>query len=378
MPWRKRSCSSVRELLPRLLEVDLVALGDRLGDLVVVVRRPARPRQDRALGDRQRGVGDHQVGVDLHLRPEAGAARAGAVRGVEREHPRLELGHRDAAVQAGEALGEREQPVLLGVVAAHHLDLEDAVGQRDRGLDRVGEPLAQLRPHDQAVDHDRDVVLVLLVEDDLLFQQPQLAVDLGAREALRAQFLELLAVLALATADDRGEDHEARPVLQAHDLVDDLLGRLGGDRAAAVVAMGLADAGPQQAQVVVDLGDGADGRARVARRRLLVDRDRRRETLDRVDVGLVHLPEELARVRAQRLDVAALALGVDGVEGERRLARAGQARDDHEGVARHRDRDVLEVVLTGAGDDDGVLAGHITSVCRSRMGPGRSRSPVSV
>ena len=98
---------------------------------------------------------------------------------------------------------------------------------------------------------------------------------------------------------------------------------------------------PQQAQVVVDLGDRADRRARVARRRLLVDRDRRRQALDRVDVRLVHLAEELARVGAQRLDVAALALGVDRVERERRLARPGQARDDHERVARQGERDVL-------------------------------------
>ena len=148
------------------------------------------------------------------------------------------------------------------------------------------------------------------------------------------------------------EDHELRALLERHDLVDDLLGRLRGDRPAAVVAVRLADPRPQQAQVVVDLGDRADRRARVARRRLLVDRDRRRQALDRVDVRLVHLPEELARVGAQRLDVAALALGVDRVERERALARARQARDDHQRVARQRDRDVLEIVLAGAGDDD--------------------------
>src|SRR5690606_15644143 len=54
----------------------------------------------------------------------------------------------------------------------------------------------------------------------------------------------------------------------------------------------------------------------------------------------------------QRLDVAALALGVDRVEGEARLARAGQAGDDHQRVAREGDVEVLEVVLARAGDDD--------------------------
>ena len=46
----------------------------------------------------------------------------------------------------------------------------------------------------------------------------------------------------------------------------------------------------------------------------------------RVDVGLLHPLEELPRVGRQRLDVAALPLGVDRVEGERRLARAADAR----------------------------------------------------
>ena len=243
-------------------------------------------------------------------------------------------------------------------VARQRLDLEDAVGQRHRGLDRVGQPLARVRLHHQPVDDDGDVVLVLLVEDDLLLEQPHLAVDLHAREALGAQLLELLAVLALAPAHDRRHDHEPRAVLERHDLVDDLLGRLRGDRPPAVEAVRLADARPQQAQVVVDLGDGADRRARVARRRLLVDRDRGREALDRVHVGLVHLPEELARVRAQRLDITTLSLCVDRVEGERRLARARQPRDHDQGVAGHRHRDVLEVVLTRAGDDDLGLSGH--------------------
>ena len=179
---------------------------------------------------------------------------------------------------------------------------------------------------DQPVDHHRDVVLVLLVEDDLLLEQAQLAVDLHAREALGAQLLELLAVLALAAADDRRQHHEPGALLHGHDLVDDLLGRLRRDRPAAVEAVRLADPRPQQAQVVVDLRDRADRRPRVARRRLLVDRDRRRQALDRVHVRLVHLPQELARVGAQRLDVAALALGVDRVEGQRGLARARQAR----------------------------------------------------
>ena len=48
---------------------------------------------------------------------------------------------------------------------------------------------------------------------------------------------------------------------------EDLLARLGGDGPAALRAMALTDAGVEHAQIVVNLRDGADGRARIARRR---------------------------------------------------------------------------------------------------------------
>ncbi len=230
--------------------------------------------------------------------------------------------------------------------------------------------------HDQPVDHDRDVVLVALVEHDRLLQHPHAVVDPHAREPVGAQLVQQLAVLALAPPHHRGEHHEAGPLRQLHRLVDDLLGRLAHDRPAADGAVGLAHPRPQQAQVVVDLGDRPDRRARVARGRLLVDRDRRREPLDRVDVGLVHLPQELPGVRRQRLHVAPLALGVDRVERQARLARSREAGYHHQRVPRQRQRDVLQVVLARSRDDDLVAGGHIGHSMRAnrRSIGGRARS----
>jgi hypothetical protein len=76
--------------------------------------------------------------------------------------------------------------------------------------------------------------------------------------------------------------------------------------------------------------------------------------VDEVDVGLLELGDELAREGGERLEEAALALGVDGLEGERRLAGAREAGEDDEGVARDVDVDVLEIVLARAADADGV------------------------
>ena len=273
------------------------------------------------------------------------------MRGVEGEDARLELGQRDAVLGAGEVLGEQE------ALAVHDVDADEPLGQRGGRLDRLGQALAQIGLEHEPVDDDLDRVLELLVEDDLLLEQPLLAVDLDAREAVAAELLEHVAELALAVAHDRRVDGEARPLREREDLLDDLIEALPRDRAAADRAMRPPHPRVEQAQVVVDLGHRADRRARVARGRLLVDRDRRREPVDRVDVGLLHHLQELPRVGGERLDVAALALGVDRVEGERRLARAGQAGDADERVARQADGDVLEVVLPGAVDDE-LFDGH--------------------
>ena len=234
------------------------------------------------------------------------------------------------------------------LAAVRILDVDDPLGACHRGLDRVGEPLAQVVPHHEPVDHDRDVVLVLLVEDDVLLEPAQLAVDFDAREAVAPQLLEELAVLTLAPPDHGRQHHELGALGELHHLIDHLLRRLRLDRTPAVKAVGMPDPGPEQAQVVVDLGDRAHRRARVARGGLLVDRDRRAETLDRVDVRLVHLPQELPGIRGQRFHVAALPLRVDRVEGEAGLTGARQARDHDQRIARQPQVQVLEVVLAGA------------------------------
>ena len=58
-------------------------------------------------------------------------------------------------------------------------------------------------------------------------------------------------------------------------LVDDLIGSLRADGNLAGGAVGLAEPGVENAQIIVDLGDGADGRARALAGRLLLDADGR-------------------------------------------------------------------------------------------------------
>src|SRR5256712_5962873 len=367
------------ELGPRLVERELVALGQGGQRLLEVGVLAPRPRRQGAGPQRAVGVRHQPLGIDLEARADAAALRAGAVGVVEREHARRHLGERDAALRAGEALGEnhglggwevvrartapprpprsRGGATSVTIARRHWFDLHDAVGQAERGFQRVGQARAEPVLDDEAIDDDVDRVLALLVEVDLLAQLAHDAVDAHAREALALEIEEELLVLALAPAHDRRQHEQPRARRLQQHAVHHLLHRLRGDHLAARRAVRHAHPREEHAQVVVDLGDGADGGARVLAGRLLLDRDRGRQPLDRVDLGLLHLLEELPRVGGERLDVAALALGVDGVEGERGLARAREPRQDDELVPGELHVDVLEVVLASTTHHD-PIAGH--------------------
>jgi hypothetical protein len=245
------------QVLPGRVEIDLVAIRDRLDDRLVVAGAADRPRDERTLPDRESRIGDEQVGVDLLLGPEPGTARAGAVRGVEGEDPRLQLRQRDAVIGTSESLAKRH------FVAFDEVDRHESFRERDGRLHRLRESRAQVRLHHQPVDDHLDRVLVLLVGLDRRLEQPLLAVHLHPRETIGAHLFEQILVLALAVAYDRRVDGEARPFWEPQDLVDDRLEALARDRPAADRAVRLADPCVEQSQVVVDLGHRAHGRARV-------------------------------------------------------------------------------------------------------------------
>src|SRR2546422_11383426 len=117
----------------------------------------------------------------------------------------------------------------------------------------------------------------------------------------------------------------ALAILAAENRLDDLLGGLAGDGLAAAGTMRDADGAVNHTEIVVDFGDGADGRARRARGGLLLDGDGRREPLDGVHVRPLHLIQELTRVRRERLDIAPLPLGIDRSE-ERRVGKECRSR----------------------------------------------------
>ena len=265
---------------------------------------------------------DHDLGgVEELLHPEPIAARAGPRRVVEREEPGLELGDAVAADGAGEVGGEGElrgsclAPLLLG----RHIDggdPGDAAGERQGGLEGLCQAQGKVRAHPEAVHHHLDVVALLLVQLGGRVQLHDGPVDAGAHEALGVQLGDQALVLPLAGRDHRGQQHEPLPLGQGQHLVHHLGDRLGLQGLTVLGTAGGPHPGEQEPQIVVDLGDGADGGAGVVGGGLLLDGDGGGEALDVVHIGLVHHREELPGIGGEGLDVAALPLRVDGVEGQ--------------------------------------------------------------
>ena len=115
-----------------------------------------------------------------------------------------------------------------------------------------------------------------------------------------------------------------------------------------------AEFGVEQADEVIDFGDGGDGGFAAAAGDALLDGDGGGQAGDVVDFGFFHLLGELPGVGGHGVEEAALAFGEEDVEGEGGFAGAGEAGDDDELVARDVEGDVLEIVLAGAGDVDAV------------------------
>ena len=219
-------------------------------------------------------------------------------------------------------------------------------------------PSASRVAHHEAVDHDLDGVPLVLVQLDGASSRSISSPSTRTRtKPWRRAAANTRSPSVLRSLMSGPSTRMRLPSGSLPDAVGDLLHGHTRDLTAALGAVRMADAREEQPQVVVDLGHGADRGARVAAGALLVDGDGRGEAVDLVDVGLLHLAQELPRIGGQRLDVAALALGVDGVEGQAGLAAAGQAGDDDEPVARQLDVDVLEVVFAGAANDEMIL-GH--------------------
>jgi hypothetical protein len=338
-----------RELPPRHVHRD-AARGDR--GLERLLHR-ALPPLHRALRERAVGVGHEAVGVDPARHAEALAVGAGADGRVEREQARRGLGEVQIAGEAAENGGER-------AILAVHLRDQRALPDAQRAVDGLLDAVLAVGRDLDAVDDDVDVVGLAGVHRGDLVEGDGHAVHPNAREALTGEAVDERLQAAGAAAGERRADDQPGADGESEEGADDRVRRGARDGASAARAVGGADAGPEHAEELVDLGEGADGGARRGRdEAALGDADARREPGEQLVGGLSRRAELLAHVARQRFDEAALGLGVQRVERERGLAAAGGPREDEEALAREVEVDGAEVVFARAADLDGDGAGVV-------------------
>ncbi|MNH13091.1 hypothetical protein D3C79_726530 [compost metagenome] len=218
-------------------------------------------------------VVDQLGGIEILLHPETVTGRAGTGRVVEGEDARLQLRHGVAALRAGEVGGEGHgNHPLLPVHGGHQYY---AAGEGQRRLEGFGEAQRQIGAHLEAVHHHFDGVLLVQLQRGRIGEIAHLPIDASADVALGRQVLQQLGVLPLAIAHHGRQQHQLGAFGLGQHLIHHLADGLGGERDGVGRAAGFTYPRKQQAQVVINFGDGAHGRARVVGGGLLLDGDGR-------------------------------------------------------------------------------------------------------
>ena len=311
------------------------------------------PSAYRPLGQGQVTI-DQALDIEKLLHTQAVASRAGAGRVVEGKQFGFELADGMATDRAGEACGEDD---LFAWLVIHRRYQGNAIGQLQRGFERFRQTLLQVGAHLESVDHHINGVLFLLVQLRRFVQLVELAVDARTYKTLGTQLFEDRQVFALALANDRRQQHQLGAFGLGQHQVDHLADGLSFQGDIVVRAAGDTHACVEQAQVVVDLGNGTHGGARVVGRGFLLDGNSRRQAFNGVDIGLFHHRQELPGVGRQRFHIATLTFGIQRVERQGRFAGAGQAGDDDQFVPGQGQVDVLQVVGSSPTNQDLVQDG---------------------
>ena len=333
--------------LPRRVQAETHVLGDPFVEVPFPEVGDGSKGFDRTFVDGLRRIGHDEPGFDPHHGAQAVAVGAHALRTVEGEQLRRRFFVTQIALCAG-VPGAEEQ--VGGPAVSLHLDHDGTLSQVQCAFDGFDQPGADVVPHDEPVRHHFDRVPHVAVEIGILGEVDDLAVHPCTQVPLPAQVLEQVPVLAAAPLDHRRQDEHPRSFRQRQDPGDDLFEGLRPDAFPALRAVRHPHPGVEHAQEIVDLRYRPDGGPGIQPGGFLFDGNGGCQTRDPVDVRFLHLAEELPRVGGERFDVPPLALGVEGVEGQRGLAGTGYAGKADQRVFRKVQVHVLQVVNAGPFD----------------------------
>ena len=182
------------------------------------------------------------------------------------------------------------------------------------------------------------------------------AIDIKRVESLALGPARDIGVKTFARFDQRREHFERAAFRRGLNLFHDRGQTLLFDRQIAVRTKLRSGFGEEQSKKMINFRHRRDGRFAAAARDALLDRDTRRQTGDKIDIGFFELLDKLPRIRRHAVEKSALPFREKNVERERRFSRTAQSGDHHHLVARNFDVDVFQIVLARAMDADCAIA----------------------
>ena len=242
----------------------------------------------------------------------------------------------------------------------------NVIGQIQGGFEGFRQPVLQVAAYLETVHHHFDGVFLVLFQVGRVIHVVDAAIHAYADKALGPQFFKQVQVLTFLFANHRRQQHQFAAFFHVQNLVHHLADGLGGQRAVVFRAAGLADTCKQQPEVIVDFGDGAHGGARVVAGGFLLDGNGRAKPLDVVHIGFFHHRQKLTGVGGKGLHVTALALGIEGVEGQRGFARPGQTGNYHQLVPGDIQVHVFQVMGACATNQNGIHQLPLSTVKMNR------------
>ena len=318
---------------------------------------PVSPRLDGARAHALGVVRHGELGGGAHHPPDSPAMAARAVGVVEGKTAHREVFESFAANFAGERAAQPQRFPFARGLRLRRVKHRRRVGALpERQFQRVRHPVARGRRRRESVHHELEGMGFGRRQgrENPLFGGGVVEFEYFPRDPcalprLLAQGFKLLFQRGGFARNPRGEDVSARVGRQGEDGVDAFVKAAARYPAAVARAPLLSRHAPNQAGVVGYFREGRERAARVGAERLhLLYGYHRREPRYGAHRRPVDLAEGAPSLGGKALHILAVSLGVNGVESQRRLARAAAPRERHELPARNVDVHVFEVVLAGS------------------------------
>ena len=237
--------------------------------------------------------------------------RAGTFGRIEGEHVWRRVLIGDAGNRVHQSLGE-----ILHLLTAFLDDSHHAVALFHGDGNTLADAFFVSFAHHELVYHHLDVVVLVSVNLHARHNLQNLSIHPGIEITLAPHAVEEFTVMTLALSDERSEEVDSLAGILIENHLDDLFLGIFHHLLAAAVAVGSTGTGIEQTQVVVNLGSGAHGRSGILVGGLLLDADDRTETSNLIHIRTFHVAQEVAGIGRERLDIATLTFGKDGVEGQ--------------------------------------------------------------